>query len=429
MLKKLRALTVSRLNYYCIMLEGLFNLLGHDIIGMTTIVPLFLREYGASMTLVGATPTIQSVISAVTPLIAGQFIAAAKMKKKISLMFNGAARTLLLFIPLMLTFRLPNNMIIFIFFCIITFFYIGQSVTSIVWNYLMGACIQPEERGKLLGSLFALSGLVSFVSSNIVRILRETPSLTTDQRYIAIFSLGGIITACSVLFFVPLKETVQSGTDTQKRNVKFYINSLLRCCKNKYFVRLILCQAFSQICTTINAFTYVMANERIGLASQWISYMIIIQTVGVICGGFVTGRISTRYGSKRTLMLAEGIGFVVPLLQLTLLVTKQSGGSIFFAPGFMLTATFLMGFNRSGLMAFQSHLLEVAGDDNSVYYIVTKNMLLIPLSFTSVLVGICFDKFPNNINMIYIAQALFAVAAILFAARLKLFVYTAKKTG
>lgn len=29
-------------NSRCIMLEGLFNTLGHDIIGMTTIVPLFI---------------------------------------------------------------------------------------------------------------------------------------------------------------------------------------------------------------------------------------------------------------------------------------------------------------------------------------------------------------------------------------------------
>jgi Na+/melibiose symporter-like transporter len=363
------------------------------------------------------------VVAAVTPLVAGNFIATARVKKKISLGFNGTARTSMLLIPLMLMAGLPNNVVIAVFFCIITVFYICQSVTGIAWNYLLGTCVQPEQRGKLLGTLFAVSGLISFMSSNIVRVLRESETLLTNQRYSAIFGLGGFIMASSVLFFIPLKEAIPREPAKNERNLKFYIASLLHCCKNKLFLRLIITQVFSQICTTINTFVFVFANERLELATQWISLMIIIQTVGVVWGGLVTGRISARFGSKRTLMLAEGIGIVIPLLQLTALLAKPAGAPSPLGPGFMLATTFLMGFNRSGFMAFQSHLLEIAGNENSVYYVVAKSVLLLPVSFVSMLVGRYFDRFPDFVQPVYIVQILAAATALFFASRLRLFLY------
>ncbi len=60
-------------NYYCILFEGLFNTLGTDVLGMTTIVPLFLAEFGASLTLIGSLSSMQSILHGITPLLAGGF--------------------------------------------------------------------------------------------------------------------------------------------------------------------------------------------------------------------------------------------------------------------------------------------------------------------------------------------------------------------
>ena len=422
-LKTKLSLSKTRVNYYCVMMEGLFNSLGADIIGMATIVPLFLREYGASMTVIGALPTIHSLIIAFTPLAAGSFIATAKKKKRISLTFNGYARTSMLFIPLMLMLGINNELIIPVFFIIITLFYVCQSITGIAWNFLLGACVQPQQRGKLLGNLFAMSGILSFISGNIVRVLRENEALLPNQRYSAIFALGGVLMAMSVLFFIPLKEEAPTEAKKEDRNLKTYIASLLKCFKNKLFRRMVFTQAFSQICMTVNTFVYVFADEHLGLATSWISYMIIIQAVGVIAGGLVTGRVSSRFGSKRTLMVAETVAIIIPLLQLTALIFKPPGMPSPIGPGFMLATTFLIGFNRSGLLAFQSHLLEVAGEDNSIYYIVARSTVLLPLSFMSIFVGMYFDNFPHFLQPVYIFQIVVAGMALLGASRLKLFIY------
>ena len=423
-INKLRNITTSRLNYFCIMMEGLFNSLGIDIIGMTTIVPLFLRDYGASMTMVGALPTIQAVSMAVTPLIAGNFVATAKRKKWISLTFNGTARTSVLFLPLLLLIGTPNNVLVIVFFCIFTMFFICNSLTSIVWHNLLGTCVLPQQRGKLLGHLFAMSGALSFISANVVRILRENEAMTLDHRYAAIFGLGGILVACSVLFFIPLREPDSIAQDKNERTLKFYIESLFRCIKNKYFQRMIITQALSQICMTINTFAFIFANEHLGLSTQWISYMLIIQPVGVICGGLLTAQISARFGSKRTVLTAEILAIAIPILQLIALFANSTGMPINIAPAFMLAVTFIIGFNRSSLMAFHQYLLDVAGKENNVYFIVARSTILLPLSFISIFIGMYFDRFSHFLQPIYIFQICVSVAVIFCATRLKLYIFS-----
>jgi MFS family permease len=402
------------------MLEGLFNVLGSDIIGMTTIVPLFLADYGASLPLIGALPTAQGIIGAITPLLAGGFIARARSKRRLSLTFNGFSRSAILLIPLALLSPLEGGGgIVPLFFVTILLYHICQSITGISWNYLLGACVPPENRGKLLGVLFAFSGVLSFVSGNIVRLLRENPALDRGGRYASIFALGGFLTACSVLFFIPLREPVNNGTvERENLGLTVYLRNLFWCLKNKFFRRLVLTQAFSQCVTGINTFVYIIARNYLALESKWISYMIIVQTLGVFAGGLVSAQVSARFGSRRTLLLVESLGLAVPVLELCALGFGQG-------ERLMLLVVFVIGFSRSGFMAYQGHLLELAEPDRSIFYIVAKSILLLPFTFAGVGVGLFIERFSPQPALF--SQAGLSLAAVFCASRLKLFVYPRKE--
>jgi MFS family permease len=411
--------TVPGRNYYCIMLEGLFNLLGVDIIGMSTIVPLFLTDFGASLSLVGALPSAQGIIGAISPLVAGGFIARARSKRRLSLVLNGFSRTAILIIPLSLAAGLSREAVIALFFTVILFYQFCQSITGVSWNYLLGACVGPEKRGKLLGTLFAFSGIISFLSGNIVRLLRESKSLETAGRYAAIFALGGLLLGCSVLFFIPLREPADGGAGRGNPGLKAYFLNLADCLKNIFFRRLILTQAFSTMCTGINTFVYIIAQNYLQVSTEWISYMIIIQTLGVFFGGLVTGRISGYFGSKRTLVAVEIIGLCIPALELL-------GLRFGYGQSLMPVAAFLAGFSRSGLMAFQGYLLELAEQERSIFYIVSKSILLLPFSFTGILVGLFIER--AALPPVLFFQLAMGAAAVFCACRLKLYLYRKPKT-
>lgn len=410
----------SQLNYYCIMLEGLFNTLGADILGVSTIVPLFLSDFGAGTGLIGSLATLHSIAGATVPLLSGGLIAAAASKRKISLTFNGISRGLILLIPVILLLGLPNEWIIVCFMGVMLVYFFCQPITGTAWNYLLGACVEPQNRGKLMGTLFAISGFITFGSSNIIKLIRETGDFTPSQRYALIFGLAGVLLSISVLFFIPLKE---KNTGQEKKEAvmpKAYLRSLMGCFRNRDFRRLIVTNVFSQSSTLINAFIYVYAQNVLMLGTKEISNLLVIQTVGIVLGGFTTGRISSRFGTKRMLMAVECLGLGIPLLELI------SGGVD--APFWLMAvAVFLMGFSRSGYMGYQTHLLEVVPPEKSVYYIVSKSVAMLPLSLISMGVGLYMEHF--SITPVFVIQMLLCLCAVFCASRLKLIVYPKQEEG
>lgn len=419
-MKKKNHPAATTVNYYCILMEGLFNTLGTDILGLSTIVPLFLSEFHASLTLIGSLSSAQSIIHGVTPLIAGGFVAGAPSKRKLSLLFNGISRGSILLIPLILLFHFPDSAIIGIFFAIMLSYFCMQSITGITWNHLLGDCVDGKSRGKLVGTLFSCSGLITFLSSNLVKIIRDNPDIDRWNKYGIIFGLAGILLAISTLCFIPLKEERSKIPEKQGHNVRAYLLQLFSCYKNKHFDWMLFTNCFSQSSIMINTFIYLYAQNFLKLPATKVSSLLVVQTLGVIAGGFSTGRISSRFGSRRMLVFTESLGIFVPICNLFAMRTVHP----FYL---MCVSVFLIGFSRSGYMGYQTHLLEIAEPDRKIYYIVTKSLSLLPISLVSTLVGHLLQQVSGQsvfaVRPIYFAQIAAGSMAVFGATKLKLIVY------
>ena len=406
------------INSNCIMLEGLFNTLGHDIIGMTTIVPLFLSFLGASLNLIGAVSSMQSIASTFMPLLLGGFVAATRSKRNFSMLVNGLSRFSILLIPIAVIMGFPNSTILVLFFIVMAFFSLCQPITGLSWNYLLGNCVDPGKRGKLLGTLFALSGIITFASSNIIKWIRSTPALSEINQFAAIYALGGLLMGCSVLFYIPLKEDKATSQEKPKVDIRTYLGELLNCYKNKQYIRALMANACSQLSIGVNAFFFLYAQNTLELDAPAISNLIVLQTLGIMVGGLTTGRISERFGIKRMLQMVEAMGLIVPIMGLIAGTT---------ATPFVFTAiaVFTIGFAKTGLIGYQAYILEVIDTKKSVYHVVAKGLAFLPISFTGVIVGSLIQRFTNT-PLFYVQIAL-AILACICVARLKLTVYPKTK--
>ncbi len=418
--RKIRSKSHNEKNYYCILFEGLFNTLGTDVLGMTTIVPLFLAEFGASLTLIGSLSSMQSILQGITPLLAGGFIAAAASKKSLSLLLNGISRGAILLIPFLLFLRFPDSIIIGTFFTIMVVYFCLQSMSGIIWNHLLGDCVTGQKRGQLMGTLFAMSGFITFISSNLVKIIRDTPDLDRWTKYGIIFGLAGILLTSSVLCFIPLREEQHDASPGEERNLKAYLLELFHCFRNRDFNRLLVTNCLSHTSSMINTFIYLYAQNFLCLPSTQVSTLLVIQTLGVIAGGFSTGRISSRFGCKRMLIFAESLGLFVPICSLTAMHTRFP----FFV---MCAAVFFFGFSKSGYMGYQTHLLEIVSPSKKVYHIVCKSLAMLPLSLVSTLVGYVLQQAAGGsasaVWPVYTVQILVILLTLVSASRLKLVVY------
>ena len=167
----------------------------------------------------------------------------------------------------------------------------------------------------------------------------------------------------------------------------------------------------SYISIVLNAFFYIFAANILKLPSVLISNMIIVQTAGQIVGGFVTAQVSARFGVKRLLVLSECVGLFVPLLEIFSLGIKD-------AYPVMLVGVFLLGFARNGWMGYTNYILEVVEKDNLIFHIVTRGLLLLPISFLSTGAGLYIQN--HSILPVFLLQVAAACVAIFLCMRLRL---------
>lgn len=408
---KFLQITREKLNYYCILFEGLFNLMGYDLLGITSITPLFLSEYGASLGLIGLLTTIQGVSQAVMPLLSGGFAARTKSKRRISLAFNGYSRTSVLLIPAMLLLGLPHGAVVGIFVAVFVLLVTASPIAGLAWNYLLNDCVTPRDRPRLLGVIFALSGVVSFGSSNLIKVIRDSDTLPGDMKYFYIFGFAGLALTASVLCFLPLKENRHPEPESRSFCVKDYLSSLARCFQNRDFARLTRANIFSYASAVLNAFIYIYASQGLKLQTNLVSNMIIFQTVGLIAGGIVTGQVSSRFGVKRMLVLIECAGIFIPLLELLSTCLKTPYPA-------MCACVFLLGFVRSGQLGYTNYIIEVVDKEKMIFHMVAKGLALLPVSFLSTLAGLYIQAHP--MAPVFVIQVAASATAIFMCTRLRL---------
>lgn len=394
----------------CVMMEGLFNNLGIDIIDMTTIIPLFLSFLGANLQTIGAITTMRSVFSVVIPLCLGNFVAASKSKRNFSLLFNGTSRAAILLISLGLFLEFPASLELVVFFIVIAYYSFCQPLTGLAWNYLIGAHMAPEKRATLLGILYSVSGVLFFLSSEIIKFIRSNESLSTGMQYAWIFLIGGFFIASSVVWYIPLQNKVISQNRAPIQYGKNYIKRLLLCYSNYQFRQIVFTNLFSSIAVSVNTFFFIFVQDELRLSQQTISDLIIIQTLGVMVGGFLTGWISQRYSVKRMLQTLQILCIIIPIMGLFAWTRTMPLLC-------SMIALFLIGCIKSGNIGYTSYILEIISNEETVYYVVSRNLALIPTSFASIIIGSIIDGagyFP-----IFIVQIISCLGACLFASRLQ----------
>ena len=398
-------------NYYCILGEGLFNQTGLDLLGITSITPLFLLSYGASLGLIGMLTTVQGVAQAIMPLLSGGFAARAKSKRRISIMGNGIARTMIFLIPASLLLGLPNSTVVSVFVVTFVLLVLVSPMTGLIWNYLLNDCLSILDRPKLLGVIFAASGIVSLGTSNLIKVIRDSTALPDNMKYFYIFGLAGLFMSASVLWFLPLRENTGNIAANKVFSLKNYTASLALCFKNKNFNRIVSANVFSYMSMVLNAFLYIYAANGLKLQSHLISNMIIVQTVGQIAGGVITGQVSARLGVKRMLIMNECAGLFIPLLGMLCMGLKN-------AYPVMCLCVFLFGFVRSGSMGYNNYILEVVEKDRIIFHMGTRGLVLLPVSFVTTAAGIYIQR--HSMAPVQILQATASCVAIFLCLRLKL---------
>ena len=367
------------------MMEGLFNALGNDIIGMTTIVPLFLSMLGAGSGLIGVMNTGQNILLSLIPILTGFLVTRARSKRALSMLLNGIGRSVILLIPLGIVLGLSDRAELLLFFAVMLVHYLLSPITGTAWSYLLGVCVSDERRNRLIGRLYSISGVITFMSGWVIKLVRAS-AIGEDMQYAIIFVLGGTIMTVSVLFYIPLKEPQPKQKTVSSIGFGNYLKGLVSCFREKDFRHFLYSSMATQVVANISAFFFLFAQNTLRLDAATISNLIIMQTIGLVVGGFSGGEVSSRFGVRFTLCAVRVLELIVPVCALLSAAGWLSVGCAY-------AAVLIIGVTNGTALYYQLYMLELVPSETSMLHIIARSLTALPCSLTSVLIGIMADCF------------------------------------
>jgi len=400
----------EKLNYYCMMLEGALNTIGVNLLGVTTLIPLFLQTYGANMKVVGLVSALAASLPMIVPIFVGDLVSMAKSKRQFIIRVNSVGRGMIIIMAPVLILHLEQKIVVIIFICIFSLFYIVQATTGLAWTDLLGKAVAPSKRGYLLGNLQVIAGVASVVASYFVKIVLDSGTLLVNQKYAIIFGLSGTLLLSTVLAMIPLREPFDKTTCISTKRIRQYFNNILACFNNKSFKIMTLTLMCSTAASSGLSFIFLFAKNTLNISPNNISGMFVIQTLGSIAGGLLYGKIFTLFGSKYVIQLSEISALLIPLLSLS---TYMIYNDLFI----MYIVAFLMGIKNGGMLGYTNYLIEILDEDLRVHGMVARSTLTSPFTFLNFFAGILVDTF--GIIPLFILQIGISTVTVIFTFLLK----------
>jgi hypothetical protein len=398
-------------NTVCLMCEGGFNVLGNGLLGLTSLVPIFLAEHGVGIVWIGMIPTLQMAARLAVPLLLGLFIYRMKSKKRFNMTMNGIFRPSILAFAILLIIFGATNIVVAVFLVVLMLFLVSQSMSGIAWQYLVSASIRPENRAQMLGKLLIISGIASIASGFVVKLVLGSAAFTPDIQYAIIFGMAGVSFTLSVVAMSPLKETLPVDDTFRRITLKEYVGSVSGSLKIKPFRGLIALNVLYSLATCANAYVFVFARSALHATDETVSSMIMVQLVGQVAGGFLLGRVSKRFGNKPILLIA--CSFVILLPVFLLLAMKYSAAAALL----LFLSSFCMGLKASGDTGIDNYLYSIFKPERIIFSIVARAIFLFPLSFASIAIGGVIEH--SSYVPVFVFQLAVSALTMLFVIRMK----------
>jgi len=400
----------EKLNFFCLLFEGAFNILGMNLLGMTTIVPIFLQSYGANMKIIGFVSALTISLPMIIPLFVGNLVTGTKSKKNFIIRVNSFSRTSILIMVPILLFNLNSKIVIWTFIAVISFFFIGQAASGLAWMDVFARTISIEKRGKLLGILQIIAGFASVVASLFIKAILDNVTMSSNLKYAIILGLPGTLFIFTLFAMLPLREDLKGICLNKAKNLRDYVKSLSVCIKNKSFKLMTMTVMAGTVASTGISFMFLFAKNDLHLHTNQISNMIVIQTIGIIVGGALWGKICVKFGSRHVIRLSEILAIFIPILSLLCFLIKNP----FLV---MYTITFLIGIKNAGMIGYMNYLIEVTEENLRVYSMVVRSTLTFPLAFLNLFAGILVDK--AGMAPLFFLQIMASAITVIFSFTLK----------
>jgi len=413
---------IARRNYWFALLNGVAVQLGMNVTAPGMVLTVFLRQLGASNTLVGALPSLRFAGWYLPQLLVAGWVESRRRKVPAALAMEGirgGTYALLAFLTGLWAASHPRWVIgAFLALFTLTRFAAG-----------MGAVIRLDLIGRLVSSrrwtaFFAYrnlgGGVMGFLAGLLVRfVLDEQYGLPFPTNYASLFLLSALAFGLGLACFSQLREPEGKPAGRSMPLGEQFRRAPAFLRENPRFRRYVLLRAFLRLGSIATPFYAIYATEVLGAPTAIVGLYISFATFARILSNPVWRRMGQRRGNVFLMRAGTLFTLMVPLLALVTPLLGRGLGLPATPLVYLFGLLFVcQGFSHSGAsVGFHAFLLDIAPPAERPSYIGSVNTILGVVSFVPIIGGTLIDLL--GYEVVFALALAFILAALLASQGLK----------
>lgn len=411
----------ARFNFIVGVCNGGVFAFGIAFLDPTTVLPVFIRHFTTSDTLVGLGSSLHRAGWHLPQLLVAGYLERRRRRLPVYRRANAVRMSLIwAIVPLLAWCKSERPSLV------LSGFLVMYGVASLfgglagnAYTDIVGKSLPRSHTGLFYASRSFLGGVLSIAAGVLVEyFLHPATGYAFPMNYGAIFALGAGMMSLGIGCFCLVREP-EAEVSTAPRNaiqVMRDIPNLLR--RDRNFKRFLWVQVLSSGIGFSLPFYVVLARETFRISESTVGFFLAVQTIGAAVFNIIWGQLSIRRGNHRVVLVAVLGVALIPCLALGLsayahVLQRMSEWVIAgcFAPIF-----FLIGGSTTGVfIGFKSYLLDIAPAERRPTYVGITNTVMGIGSLYPILGGALAD----TVHL----QGVFALSALTVFAGLGLCFY------
>jgi MFS family permease len=364
----------DRRNLVALLIDYVLFGAGLSFIGMSTVLPTFVRLFTDSAPVIGLVTTVWNGAWLIPQLAAANAINHLPRKKPALLRMGFLGRISMFPIALALMLGLwqwPGWMLT-LFFAMLTLFWVSDAYCSIAWFDIVGKSVPANRRGRLFGAGQVGASLLAIGIGAFVRWILSAQGPGFPASYAWLFALSSITLLLALGALATIHEPLEEVNE-ERLGWRSYVPRLIQVLKEQHTYRnVIIAWLLCGLSSMATPFYVLYATDRLGLGAESVGVFIIAQTIGGLLGSLGLGALAERRGSGAVIRMTVVVTITAPLAALALYFIPPANWT---STAYMWVFIVLGIIGSSSMLGWQNYMLGLAPPGQRPTYMGLSNTL------------------------------------------------------
>lgn len=368
----------SRFNFIVGILNGVIFTFGMAFMDPTTVLPVFIKKYTTSDTIVGLASAMHRAGWHLPQLFVAIYLERKALRLGVYLRANIMRMLLIwLFVLLLALYgQMYPTWVIASYLGLLGIASIFGGIAGLPFTDIVGKVVPRSHTGIFYAIRFFFgAGILSILAGVIVEyVLSPESNLHFPQNYVVLFSLAAGLMSLGIFATSFIREPEGKVVENTRTVRQFFSEIPVLIKRDGNFRLLLIVQVLTSGIGFSLPFYVVFAREQFHVPESMAGLFLVVQTIGFGFSNVVWGRMSSRHGNRQVISGTAVILTVIPILALILSFYGVGSQSLtwLFYPIF-----FLIGASMAGtFIGFKSYLLDIAPEDRRPTYIGITNTIM-----------------------------------------------------